>query len=153
MAMSGWQKTKWFAVLAAVFAACASGPKQLYPGPALERDQVALLQLKNSGAANVFAVDGKRTSGASWYLAPGQHLIWARAHAGGGELMLRFRIDGYCLMQLNAAPGSSYTLIPDIEKSATAGSIQVDVGVKILDQTGKVVQVAAPCLGRRPSLH
>jgi hypothetical protein len=114
---------------------------------------VALLQLKNSGAASVFAVDGERTSGGSWYLASGEHMIWARARAGGGELKLRYRIVGFCLMRLDAAPGGTYTLVPDIHKSKTAGSIQVDVGVKILDQTGKVVQVAAPCLGRRPSLH
>jgi hypothetical protein len=151
--MHGRRSAKWSVTLAVIIAACSSEPKQMYPGPALERDQVALLQLEHAGAASVFALDGERASGASWYLAPGPHMIWARARAGGGELMLRFKIVGYCLMRLDAAPGGTYTLVPDIHKSATAGSIQVDVGVNIVDQTGKVVQMAAPCLGGRPSLH
>jgi hypothetical protein len=55
-------------------------------------------------------------------------------------------------MRFEAAPGGTYTLAPDISKTVTAGAIQVDVGVKLFDQTGTVVAETAPCLGGRPSL-
>jgi hypothetical protein len=146
------QNAIWCAASAVVLAACASGPPQLYPGPPLERHQVALLQLAKPSGANVLAVDEERVSGKSWYVAPGQHMIWVRARASGRQFYLRFRFVGYCLMRFEAAPGGTYTLTPDIRKTVTAGSIQVDVGVKLLDQTGTVISEAAPCLGDRPSL-
>ena len=140
------------AASAVVLAACASGPAQLYPGPPLERHQVALLQLEKPNRANVLAVDEERVSGSSWYVAPGQHMIWVRARTSGRQFYLRYKFVGYCLMRFEAAPGGTYTLTPDIRKTVTAGAIQVDVGVKLLDQTGTAVSEAAPCLGDRPSL-
>lgn len=141
-----------FAASAVVLAACASGPSQLYPGLPLERHQVALLQLEKPTGANVLAVDEERVSGNSWYVAPGQHMIWVRARASGRQFYLRFNVVGYCLMRFEAAPGGTYTLAPDISKTVTAGAIQVDVGVRLFDQTGTVVAETAPCLGGRPSL-
>jgi hypothetical protein len=55
------------ATSAVLLAACTSGPSQLYPGPPLERHQVALLQLETPSGANVFTVDEERVSGNSWY--------------------------------------------------------------------------------------
>ena len=140
------------AASAVVLAACASGPAQLYPGPPLERHQVALLQLEKPSGANLLAVDDERVAGKSWYVAPGQHMIWVRARASGRQFYLRYRVVGYCLMRFEAAPGGTYTLAPEIRKTVTAGAIQVDVGVKLSDQTGTVVAETAPCLGDRPSL-
>jgi hypothetical protein len=54
-------------------------------------------------------------------------------------------------MRFRAAPGGTYTLVPDIHKRVTSNAIQVDVGVKLFDQTGTVVAAASPCLGRRPT--
>ncbi len=147
------QSAKWLAVSALVLAACASGPVQLYPGQPRERDQVALLQLEKPTGASVFAVDGQRVSASSWYLSPGQHMIWVRARASGRQFRLRFKVVGYCLMRFEAEPGGTYTLAPDIRKTTTAGVIQVDVGANLFDQTGEVVASAAPCLGGRPSLN
>ncbi len=140
------------AASAVVLAACASGPSQLYPGPPLERHQVALLQLEKPSGAKVLAVDEERVSGSSWYVAPGRHMIWVRARASGKQFHLRFKAVGYCLMRFEAAPGDTYTLAPDIRKRVTSNAIQVDVGVNLFDQTGKIVAASAPCLGGRPSL-
>ena len=147
------QNAIWRAFSAVVLAACASGPAQLYPGLPLERHQVALLQLENPSGADVFAVDEERVSGSSWYVAPGRHMIWVRARASGRQFYLRFKVVGYCLMRFEAEPGGTYTLAPEIRKTVTSRAIQVDVGVKLFDQTGKVVAESAPCLGGRPSLH
>ncbi len=147
------QNAIWRAVSAVVLAACASGPAQLYPGLPLERHQVALLQLEKPSGANVFAVDEERVSGNSWYVAPGRHMIWVRARASGSQFYLRFEVVGYCLMWFEAVPGGTYTLAPDVRKTVTAAAIQVDVGVKLFDQTGKVVAESAPCLGGRPSRY
>jgi hypothetical protein len=146
------QNARWLAISAVVLAACASGPTQLYPDPPLERHQVALLQLESPSGAKVIAVDEEKVSGSSWYVAPGRHMIWVRARASEKQFLLRFRVVGYCLMRFEAAPGGTYTLAPDIHKTVTSNAIQVDVGVKLFDQTGTVVAASAPCLGRRPAL-
>ena len=146
------QTAIWCAVSAAALAACASGPAQLYTGSPLERHQVALLQLEKPSGANVLAVDEERVSGDSWFIAPGQHMMWVRARASGRQFYLRFKVVGYCLMRFEAAPGGTYTLAPDIHKTVTSNAIQLDVGVELFDQTGTVVAETAPCLGGRPSL-
>jgi hypothetical protein len=71
-------------------------------------------------------------------------MIWVRARARGRQFYLRFNVVGYCLMRFEAAPGGTYTLTPDITKRVTAGAIQVDVGVKLFDQTETVVAETAP---------
>ena len=147
------QKAIWRAVPVVVLAACASGPAQLYPDPPLERHQVALLQLEKPSGASVFAVDGERVSGSSWYVAPGRHMLWVRTRAGARQFYLRIKVVGYCPMRFEAAPGGTYILAPDFSKEVTASAIRMDVGAKLIDQTGKVVAESTPCLGERPSLH
>ena len=141
------------ALLAAAALACASGPAQLYDGPARPRDQVALIRQMPLSKARVFAIDRARTDGTEWWVTPGPHPIWVNfqviRHAGDTI----YTIYTYCLMSVDASAGETYRIESfATQQPAQGGDVKTTLGVRVLDTHGAQVGIPATCTGNRPQL-
>lgn len=98
------------ASLLALLSACASTPVQLYEGPPLPRDQVALVTVEHTFNVDVFGIDGRRVPGSSWYVTQGRHDVWIRLNVVSGSDGIRYRYWSYCLIQIESDAGGTHRL-------------------------------------------
>ena len=140
-------------LLAITAAACASGPSQLYEGPALPREQVALITRAPGGKARVHAIDSTRVSGDSFWVLPGDHSVWVNFQVirHGGDTT--YTIWTYCRIDLEATAGDTYVVHSIATQEQMRGAaVKTQLGAKIVDARGKVVGTAQTCSGTRPKL-
>ena len=141
------------AVLAAtVVTGCASGPSQLYEGPARSRGEIALIAQARGSKARVFAVDSARTTGDSWIL-PGPHVVWISFQVvrHGGDLT--YTVWTYCQMAFEASAGGTYLVESFASQELAKGSsVKTALGARIKDARGSVVAFPRACSGDRPKL-
>jgi hypothetical protein len=129
--------------------ACASGPRQLYDGPARPDGEVAAIAETPGTRARVYAIDEQRAPGESWTILPGPHVVWVDfemvGHGGGTHTTW-----SYCRIDFVAAAGGVYRVesfaMPQSEPVARADA----VGAAIVDAHGAVIGLAQTCSLERP---
>jgi hypothetical protein len=92
---------------------CASTPAQMYEGPPLPRDQVALVTVEHAFNVDIIAIDGRRVRGSSWYVTPGWHDVWIRLNVVSGSEGTKSRVWSYCLIRLEADAGGTHRVEAD----------------------------------------
>ncbi len=140
-------------LLAAAAFACASGPSQLYEGPALPRVQVALIARAPNGKARVFAVDRARVGGDSWLVAPGPHSVWVSFQVirHGGDMT--YTVYTYCQLEFEASAGGTYLVESFATQELARGAdVKTALGARIADAKGALVAYPRTCSGDRPKL-
>ncbi len=134
--------------------ACAGGPTALYPGPELPREAVALLEYGDWGHVRVLGIDGARTRGTSWLLAPGWHRVWIKAAMGGTAMNVSYQAWTYCTLVFEASAGGAYRVRSENERQfAGAGNASGTLGASVVDALGEVVSVLEGCSGQPPDFR
>jgi hypothetical protein len=140
-------------VLAIAAVACASGPSQLYEGPALPREQIALITRAPGGKARVYAIDRSRVSGDSFWVLPGAHSVWVsfQVTRHGGDMT--YTIWAYCQIEVETAAGEAYVVHSIATQEQMMGpAVKTQLGAQISNAEGRVVGSALTCSGKRPRL-
>jgi hypothetical protein len=138
----------------AAWVACASGPSQLYEGPARPREEVASITRVVGGKTHVWGIDQERTGGGDvWWVLPGAHAVWVdfQVTRFGGDVT--YTIWAYCRMDFEAEAGGAYAVESfDTQEQMKGADVKTTLGAKITDASGKIVGRAGSCVGKRPKL-
>jgi hypothetical protein len=138
----------------AAWIACASGPTQLYEGPARPREEVASIIRVAGSKAHVWAIDQQRTfSGEVWWVLPGAHTVWVDFQVTRFAGDMTYTIWAYCRIDFEAKGGGTYTVAAfDPQEQMKGPDVKTKLGAGITDASGKIVGAAGGCVGKRPSL-
>lgn len=142
----------WRLAVALVFGACASDPTQMYAGPTMSREQVAVL--RDTYLASVFAIDDVNVYGSAWSLTPGSHSVWVRAQVTGTVPNMTYRGRIYCEIPFEASAGGTYRTAADkTEKPVGTLGKEISVDIRIVDEQGVALAYPRRCYARRPRLE
>ena len=128
------------ACLALVALACASEPQPLYEGPPRPQSEVALIVVFSPADASLERVDGRRQSGTSFALAPGEHRLSVHVSAAVEENLQTFRLHRICELSAELEAGHRYELrrVDEVVKGTAEGTA-FDVSARLVDSaTGQL---------------
>jgi hypothetical protein len=139
--------------LAIVGAACAPrGPALLYPGPARDPSQIAVIRRPGGGLGlRVLRIDDHNTGGFEWHVAPGPHRIWVELQLFGDAMNVSYKAWMYCPIDFDAVAGGIYRLVSENGQRRQAVDTEVTLGVHVVDAQEEIVGTPGDCSGRRPA--
>jgi len=140
----------WAVILVAV--SCAGQPRQMYPGPELPLDRLAVL--RGTTNAGILGIDGKQVSGFSWSLLPGSHSVWLRVRVFTKAPNVDWDVWTYCRADFEAVAGETYVARVRTQEEVAPGfkeTVKVQIG--ITDSEGVFRAAAGQCREKRPKLN
>ena len=136
-----------------VVAGCSAAPTALYPGPARDRSEIAVIRRSGTADLRVLGIDDVGTRGYEWHVEPGPHRIWVELVQHGTAMNVNFKGWTYCSIDFEADAGGDYRVVSASDQSpAGGGDTAVTLGMQIVDASGQPVAVSSSCSGRRPQI-
>ena len=138
-------------VLALAIVSCGGGgPVMLYPGPARDRSQIAVIRRSGGADIRILRIDESNTRGFEWHVAPGPHRLWVELKQYGEAMNVSFKAWMYCPIDFEAEAGGAYKIISENGQRRAAVDTEVTLGVRMVDASDAIVGTPGSCTDRRP---
>src|SRR5262245_15490877 len=126
-------------LLAVAAAASCGAPVLLYPGPARDRSEIAVIRRSSGADIRVLRIDDRDTGGFEWHVAPGPHRVWVELKMYGEAANVSFSTWTFCPIDFAAEAGGAYQIVSDNDLRRAAVDTEVTLGVHVVDAREKIV--------------